>query len=772
MFNKKKSNSDKMSQSDSINSDLELDDEDLSKQEEKNKTETKKTEKEVNSDYSSGDENPINFLFRKRRKRKEEKSDLSEENPTKKKKKELTTFQKSYIASQKEEFVKNFSILKSDFNYLEEYEKKIFKDTNLDIMFIMDLTGSMSIWLNEAKANITNIIKEITENNPGSKIRASFIGYKDYESKDETREYFVKEFTENIKEINDYIQNLNCSGGGDLPEDVVGALKQALEMKWESEAKYAILVCDAPCHGKSYHDLRYDTFEEGDPDGTTLEYVMEKFKSKNINFYCLEIDSSTDKMFNIMQKIYCKEKFQKVKLSDSGQFSFFVAFSASMVLNNEKYRKNKIQNIIEQYRKESIEEILKKYMNNNIAINNINNNTEKDLIEQIENLNIGEEDKKLLDFVNRMNDLNINNNSNDKINNMNNIINDNNKDNFIEINIVPEIIKNFKNKNINYIIKSITYNKNSNIVNDWTNPALQEFEFETHIKLKNIKINNENKNYYKISFYDNKLKKDKTGQIPLNINKDLYNNISKYIKQLYYDEIICQQIADYFNILLKEKDYDKKFVKFTRHIIYELNTNIKNQETKDLMTDEFCKNFKYILSEYTVCSSELELLDKRDLECFTHFSYQITGGQLIITDLEYNNFQCNNFKIFKKSEGGYKKIFEFFASHICNSTCKSLELIHPRKKINYILNDVFYNEKYLTNVSLCENCGIPIDLFEKNEKAEYTICGNCEWNELENTYEIKCKKCSKLFSYSEFHHQSILQTYPKYCKKCRNDFHT
>ena len=27
----------------------------------------------------------------------------------------------------------------------------IFKDTNLDIMFIMDLTGSMGIWLNEAK---------------------------------------------------------------------------------------------------------------------------------------------------------------------------------------------------------------------------------------------------------------------------------------------------------------------------------------------------------------------------------------------------------------------------------------------------------------------------------------------------------------------------------------------------------------------------------------------------------------------------------------------
>ena len=67
------------------------------------------------------------------------------------KKKELTSLQKSYIKSQKENFDKQFNLLKTDFNLLIEYEKEIFKDTNLDIMFIMDLTGSMSMWLNEAK---------------------------------------------------------------------------------------------------------------------------------------------------------------------------------------------------------------------------------------------------------------------------------------------------------------------------------------------------------------------------------------------------------------------------------------------------------------------------------------------------------------------------------------------------------------------------------------------------------------------------------------------
>ena len=64
------------------------------------------------------------------------------------------------------------------------------------------------------------------------KIRVSFIGYRDFNRAEDTREYFIKEFTENITEINDYINNLNCKGGGDLPEDVVGALKMALKIEF------------------------------------------------------------------------------------------------------------------------------------------------------------------------------------------------------------------------------------------------------------------------------------------------------------------------------------------------------------------------------------------------------------------------------------------------------------------------------------------------------------------------------------------------------------
>lgn len=112
----------------------------------------------------------------------------------------------------KKKILKNYKVLKDDIKLLEEYERKIFKDTNLDIMFIMDLTGSMSVWLEEAQNSIKNIIEEITDNNPGSKIRVSFIGYRDFLEINETRNYENKEFTEDINEIYNFISKLSCWG--------------------------------------------------------------------------------------------------------------------------------------------------------------------------------------------------------------------------------------------------------------------------------------------------------------------------------------------------------------------------------------------------------------------------------------------------------------------------------------------------------------------------------------------------------------------------------
>ena len=778
---------DKMSESDSSKSELDKDDEDFVAKFGSSKS---KSDKEKDKDDKSISEksakksadltecsNPIMSLFHKHKRSYDSLSnsfDSLDKKTGKKQKKELTSFQKSYVKSQKEEFEKNFKALKEDFKFLEDYEKKIFKDTNLDLMFIMDLTGSMSIWLDEAKKSIKTIIEEITENNPGSKIRVSFVGYRDFNMSDEIRKYNSKEFTENIKEMNDFISTLGCFGGGDIPEDIVGALKHALNMKWESEAKYVILVCDAPCHGKQYHNISYDRFSDGDPDGTTLEFIMEKFRQKGITFYCLEIDSSTEKMFSIMQKVYNdNKKFHIEKLWNSSEFSFFVAFSASMVLGNEKYAKYRFKDIIANHRKESIELILKKYGNNNININNndiMNGNTALDLINQIENLQLGGEDKKLFDFINRMNDLNIDNNEN---NNKNIKINSN-KNDTIQIKPNKEFLNNFIERRINYNIKGIAYSKNNNSICDWSNPTIQEIEFKTNI---NILPSTLNENYkdkeYNFTIFDNILDKTKKVIIPFNMNKNIYNNCMVFLKDLYYEEIIAHQIGDYFNILLKERlNYFNQYIKFKRHIIYELDINKKHPDTQNLITEEFINNYRYIFTEDTIQLNLSLKMEKRTLQSFSHFSYQLSGGQFLITDFDYDEINkiVNTFKIYYIKNGDYKNILEFFASHICNNTCKTLDLIHPRKKDKIKINDEFFSEKYLTDIKLCQCCEVPINLDKVKIKDKIKSCDICECREVATKQKEYCKKCGEIFFYSSHVYNCKLEKYPEYCEKCSNIF--
>ena len=701
-------------------------------------------------------------------------SDVEEEGK-KKKIKELSAFQKSYVQSQFENYDKNYKILKEDFKLLEEYESKIFKDTNLDIMFIMDLTGSMGIWLNEAKKSVKNIIEEITDNNPGAKIRMSFIGYRDFLDKEEKRKYDSQEFTENIDEFNNFLSKLDCSGGGDEPEDVVGALKQALEMNWISNAKYAVLVCDAPCHGKNYHNISYDRFSDGDPDDK-LEDIVRKFNDKGITFYCIEINNTTKKMFNIMRDIYNdNNKFHVEKLGNSvHQFSFFVAFSASVLLGNAKYNKYKFSDILDNYRKETIEKIMKKYINGNSNINLINNNNNNNdsltlqLINQIENLELGGEDKKLFDFINRMNDLDINNENNKNyISNGNNIFNSNNI--YFKTNINEEEIKTIEKKEINYILRALSYNKNSNSINDWNNPTFQEKIFKTKLQISfnTFKKDNNNQEYY-IYFVDKLLDKEKMGKIPFSINNNLYNNPNQYIKKLAYDELVCEQIADYFNILIEENlPYLKQFIKFQRHILYEL----EEQNT----LNNYCLKNKYIISEdsNSIQLTSAVIPNQRTLQSYSHFSYQITGGQLIITDIKYDNElkKAIDFKIYSLKENGYKKILEFFSSHICDNTCKKLNLAHPRKKLNpIIINESFFSSKYLNDSNLCLCCSVPFHIKEDKNGKKSLNCGLCSWKESISKVKSICIECKMPFTFSSYSYNCQLINYPIKCEKCNTKF--
>jgi hypothetical protein len=141
-------------------------------------------------------------------------------------------------------------------------------------------------------------------------------------------------------------------GGGDTPEDICGAFKQALNQSWKSTAKYAVLIADAPCHGKKYHSCD-DSYPNGDPNGLQPEKQIEEFVKRGINLYGIKITNTTDKMYEIFSEVYQNQAKTPMCIGNLGQntksFGFYIAstvtatLSASVVNSDVSYIKRALK---------------------------------------------------------------------------------------------------------------------------------------------------------------------------------------------------------------------------------------------------------------------------------------------------------------------------------------------------------------------------------------------------------------------------------------------
>ena len=192
-------------------------------------------------------------------------------------------------------------------------ELDIVKKFTIDILILMDITGSMSSYLSEAKTFLKNLVKDLISSFIGLTVRLSFIGYRDFDRNLKEEEYVNIDFTENHEYIKNSISDCQATGGGDTCEDVAGALERGLNKNWNSKARYAILVCDAPAHGKKYYNNQDNSFPQGDPKGRNIEKFIDEFHNLNVNFFCVEISSITNIMFNCFRNIYKNQNIAKGK---------------------------------------------------------------------------------------------------------------------------------------------------------------------------------------------------------------------------------------------------------------------------------------------------------------------------------------------------------------------------------------------------------------------------------------------------------------------------
>lgn len=136
----------------------------------------------------------------------------------------------------------------------ESYNFKLNEGENaeqqLDLLLMIDTTGSMGDELGYLKAELDSIIRNVAEDNEGVKIRVSVNFYRD-----EGDEYVVRafDFTDDIAQAVKDLGEQRYDGGGDYPEAVHTALANAVsEHSWdENSTKLMLFVLDAPCHENS-----------------------------------------------------------------------------------------------------------------------------------------------------------------------------------------------------------------------------------------------------------------------------------------------------------------------------------------------------------------------------------------------------------------------------------------------------------------------------------------------------------------------------------------
>ncbi len=112
------------------------------------------------------------------------------------------------------------------------------------------MSGYIAAGKSYIKGVITNV-KELLHKKIGKEasIFVSFVAYRDF---GDAGQLNVTPFSENSDAVCAKVDSESASGGGDTPEDIAGALHKTYELNWrERSAKFAILICDAPCHNTS-----------------------------------------------------------------------------------------------------------------------------------------------------------------------------------------------------------------------------------------------------------------------------------------------------------------------------------------------------------------------------------------------------------------------------------------------------------------------------------------------------------------------------------------
>ena len=173
--------------------------------------------------------------------------------------------------------------------------------------------------------NTKNISEELSKKFPDMDFQYGYVFYRDpIDSKGDKHE--IINLTNDVNSLPEQISKIAAYGGGDLPEDWVGAYKKVNEeINWRNGNKAIFHLADAGAHGKLFStDDHYPDEEQ------KLINELEILSTKKIKIFGFIIEEAARNSFEQCKKIYQSKggafeiyNFEKPKVSITGYSSLF-----------------------------------------------------------------------------------------------------------------------------------------------------------------------------------------------------------------------------------------------------------------------------------------------------------------------------------------------------------------------------------------------------------------------------------------------------------------
>ena len=262
--------------------------------------------------------------------------------------------------------------------------------------------------------------------------------------------------------------------------------------------------------------------------------------------------------------------------------------------------------------------------------------------------------------------------------------------------------------------------------------------------IMNINANDDNINFH---INDLTLGKKMIGSIKNKMDKNYYNQ-DFFLNNILLNYAICDYICDIFNMKLSKNGINLNVPEICFY-------QCPNYVVPYFIAKEYHESYK---KQYN-----LELY-----ESFSHFSYCVSLGKILIEDIQEFDGKIFSFNILKDDEDkdneGKLKIFRFFCYHKCNKYCEALKLNNIDKNFYEINTDA------LNKSLICDICKVIFNINNCNydyEKDDLCLCYKCYKKVYESKYQRVCIKCGNIFEYYYLYYILQKKETPSLCETCK-----